>query len=124
MFSSTYIFPSNPGFGTIGKSRGHYHFRMTHSFSYKSLLCLCAEKWGLQNKTKNHYIKEEALASVSQATSYKDKGGLNSIPYLELFEDILDVGFNGFFADEKRFPDILICVTLWDKTQDFHFTVA
>jgi hypothetical protein len=49
---------------------------------------------------------------VSQAASYENKSGINIVPYPKLFEYILDMRLNGFFADEKLFPNIQIYIAL------------
>ena len=52
------------------------------------------------------------------------EGQLEPVRNAELIENVMEVVFDGLFADEELFPDFLVPVALSDQLDDFLLAVA
>src|SRR2546425_8734703 len=68
--------------------------------------------------------REERLALIYEPMVDGVEGQLEPVRNPELVENVMEVVFDGLFADEELFPDFLVPIALSDQLDDFLLAVA
>ena len=64
----------------------------------------------------------EHLTQMNEAALESGGGGLRSVGYAELAENVIDVALDGCFADTQAGAYFFIALTSHNELEDFHFS--